>query len=313
MLNTYKAFKATRKTFDLICRGFASYHEPHHTLKSKGPSREDPIHDSTIARTYEDTLHKHDDHHDDHHGDHHGPTPPGGFPKKYGPVYWEESDRKYDDMMEEYRHLYPEPTKKDSPKSAQMLIANNTITKSKAFLQFMAHELQFTKTKQTTDYKRLPKIHENSVQLFFSPEISATMRAHRGSEYAYWFFALFVMKMPLFVVPCATMAYTFFTNAAIYEPCRRFVIRMDLLPHLEMVHFQKVGMFGQLYSKLVRIENLEKVDIESIRTQEQWFWALNAATTNEDMIFRDKETGEYYLFDRFGHWDWKGISHELLY
>ena len=40
---------------------------------------------------------------------------------------------------------------------------------------------------------------------------------------------------------------------------------MDLLPHLEMVHFQKVTAFGEVSSKLVRISNLEKVDIEILK------------------------------------------------
>ena len=46
---------------------------------------------------------------------------------------------------------------------------------------------------------------------------------------------------------------------------------MDLLPHLEMVHFQKVTAFGEVYSKLVRINNLEKVDIETLKENGKWF------------------------------------------
>ena len=54
-------------------------------------------------------------------------------------------------------------------------------------------------------------------------------------------------------------------QAFFYEVNRRLVTRMDLLPHLEMVHFQKVTAFGEVSSKLVRISNLEKVDIEILR------------------------------------------------
>jgi len=38
------------------------------------------------------------------------------------------------------------------------------------------------------------------------------------------------------------------------------VVRMDILPHLEMVSFQKVGPFGSVYNKLVKINDLEKLD-----------------------------------------------------
>lgn len=45
---------------------------------------------------------------------------------------------------------------------------------------------------------------------------------------------------------------------------RRFVVRMDILPHLEMVNMQKVGAFGKIYNKLVRIKDLEKVPYEEL-------------------------------------------------
>lgn len=45
---------------------------------------------------------------------------------------------------------------------------------------------------------------------------------------------------------------------------RRLVVRMDLLPHLEMVNMQKVGAFGQIYNKLVRVQDLEKVPFEEL-------------------------------------------------
>ena len=45
---------------------------------------------------------------------------------------------------------------------------------------------------------------------------------------------------------------------------------------------------------------------------ENYFWAQNVQLDAE-LIFRDKETGELFCFDRDGYWDWKAISHELLY
>ena len=40
---------------------------------------------------------------------------------------------------------------------------------------------------------------------------------------------------------------------------------MDFLPHLEMVHFQKITAFGNVYSKLVRTVDLEYVNFEELK------------------------------------------------
>lgn len=45
---------------------------------------------------------------------------------------------------------------------------------------------------------------------------------------------------------------------------RRLVVRMDILPHIEMINMQKVGIFGSTYNKLVRIQDLEKVPYEEL-------------------------------------------------
>jgi len=46
---------------------------------------------------------------------------------------------------------------------------------------------------------------------------------------------------------------------------RRLVVRLDILPHLEMVSVQRVGAFGVVYSKLYRIQDLEYVPYEAIK------------------------------------------------
>lgn len=43
------------------------------------------------------------------------------------------------------------------------------------------------------------------------------------------------------------------SQARYLELSRRLVTRMDLLPHLEMVHVHRLGSFGQIFSKLYRI------------------------------------------------------------
>jgi len=46
---------------------------------------------------------------------------------------------------------------------------------------------------------------------------------------------------------------------------RRLVVRMDILPHLEMISVQRVGAFGVLYTKLIRIQDLEYVPFETVK------------------------------------------------
>jgi hypothetical protein len=41
------------------------------------------------------------------------------------------------------------------------------------------------------------------------------------------------------------------------------VVRMDILPHIEMISMQKIGPFGGMYNKLVKISDLEKLDYET--------------------------------------------------
>ena len=53
-------------------------------------------------------------------------------------------------------------------------------------------------------------------------------------------------------------------KAWFYEMSRRLVVRMDLLPHVEMIHFLKIGAFGTVISKLARIDDLEKVNYEEL-------------------------------------------------
>ena len=54
-------------------------------------------------------------------------------------------------------------------------------------------------------------------------------------------------------------------QAKIYEMSRRLVVRMDILPHLEMISVQRVGAFGVLYTKLHRIQDLEYVPFETVK------------------------------------------------
>jgi hypothetical protein len=58
--------------------------------------------------------------------------------------------------------------------------------------------------------------------------------------------------------------FNFVNKAFAYEPSRRLVVRMDLLPHNHCINFVRIGSFGKLYNKIVRIEDLEYVEYEEL-------------------------------------------------
>ena len=39
---------------------------------------------------------------------------------------------------------------------------------------------------------------------------------------------------------------------------------MDLMPHLEMIQIQKVSALGFAYTKLIRIDDLEKIEFDDV-------------------------------------------------
>jgi hypothetical protein len=88
---------------------------------------------------------------------------------------------------------------------------------------------------------------------------------------------------------------------------------MDLLPHTQQVIIQRAGAFGHVYSKLIKIEDLEHVTYDSVSKNgklllpathlENYFWGLNYQTVDPQLIFRDKSTGELFMFDKTGVWN----------
>ena len=101
-------------------------------------------------------------------------------------------------------------------------------------------------------------------------------------------------------------------QAIFYEFSRRLVTRMDLLPHLESVSVQRIGLFGHVYNKIYRTQDLEYVRYEDVFDSENYFYSIIGHAFNRDLIFRDKQTGDYLLFDVKGYWDKEGLEHPLL-
>ncbi|KRW99601.1 hypothetical protein PPERSA_03402 [Pseudocohnilembus persalinus] len=177
---------------------------------------------------------------------------------------------------------------------------------------FFSKSFETSTVEQRNDFFRPPKVHENSVFVYQSKQLSNTVRKARSQEIIMFGAGLVCLTSPVFYVAFLVPAYYLWGNAYFYELSRRLVTRMDLLPHLEMISVQRVGAGGMLYNKLYRIQDLEYVTFQQVEDQENYFWALCKHVLDKHLIFKCKSTGEYLLFDQQGHWDHQGLNHALL-
>ena len=88
-----------------------------------------------------------------------------------------------------------------------------------------------------------------------------------------------------------------------------FTFHAELLPHTEQVVFHKADLFGRVKRIIVDIKNLEKVEAEIVPSK--MLWAVNMFDTN--MVFRDMETREVFVFDLNGIWNEDTLKHKLLF
>ena len=88
-----------------------------------------------------------------------------------------------------------------------------------------------------------------------------------------------------------------------------FTFHAELLPHSEQVVFHKGDLFGRVRRVIVDIKNLEKVDAEIIPSK--IMWGINMFDQN--MVFRDMETREVFVFDANGLWNEDTLKHKLLF
>jgi hypothetical protein len=162
------------------------------------------------------------------------------------------------------------------------------------------------------DSYRPPKIHENSILVYHGAQLANLNVNFRWYDpimlFCPWIFH------PGMIPPMMMQAgiYFWYLRAGVYEMGRRLVLRMDLLPHIESVSILKVGTFGGIYNEIVRTQDLEKVDRQSDYDKTNAMYEWNMTHMDWDMSFKNKVTGEIYVFEELGMWDYNGINHPLL-
>lgn len=88
-----------------------------------------------------------------------------------------------------------------------------------------------------------------------------------------------------------------------------FTFHAELLPHTEQVVFHKGDFFGNVRRIIVDIKNLEKIDADIIPAK--MLFAVNMFDSN--LVFRDMETKEVFVFDGNGIWNEDALKNKLLY
>lgn len=260
-----------------------------------------------FARHFGSAPKKHDGHdnHHDHHaapaGEHSGLTP-SEFYKKIGGI------QGYFMHQQDFFMRHNPPNKKWT---LTEILRTLPTSKGQTLIKMLAKQTTWLDTERpVSEVYNPPKIHENSVFLYQSEKLGGSLLKARRLEAP--LYAGLVLAFPSFALSISLFGtiYLLLSRASHYELGNRLVLRMDLLPHLESIAFQKIGPFGVTLTKIVRLSDLEK--IEPNFSEENAFWGYNIAL-DRDLVYRDNSTGELFVFDSNGLWSWEGISHKLLY
>lgn len=243
-----------------------------------------------------------------------------GGGKAFDPKFerdWETKNNKilYDKFMKEY----DVGEARKEPKSNVRLTVGTFMTdrmsdSTKNYLvQSFAANFQNKKVERVSvDQFKAPKITENSVLVYHGAD-------HSNQAVNMRWFDRWVLTLPLLTSPVPTMQavgmgfmYAMWGRGFVYEPTRRLVLRMDLLPHIESVSILKVGNFGQVYNEIVRVQDLEKISRDQDYSTANTVYHFNRNWIDWDMTFINKKSGERYMFEERGLWDWQGVNHPLI-
>lgn len=121
-------------------------------------------------------------------------------------------------------------------------------------------------TESETEVFNPPKLTDNSVLLYQSTtDYSSKLRSLRTFELpGLVFLGLFYPYVSeLFFV--LGVFYAIVVRGIVYEPTRRLVVRMDLLPDSETLYIQKIGLGGFIYGETVLLDELDRFEAYDVQ------------------------------------------------
>lgn len=151
------------------------------------------------------------------------------------------------------------------------------------------------------------KTSENGIFLYKSNQADALIRS-RVMDYFIvfsglgWLTGVSQFLLMPFIVACLRMP-------RVMAHVSFFTFHAELLPHTEQVVFHKADFYGGIRRIIVDIKNLEKIDADIVPSK--ILWGINMFDQN--MVFRDMETKEVFVFDANGIWNEDALTHKLLY
>ena len=174
--------------------------------------------------------------------------------------------------------------------------------RSPKFLKFLSARLD-RKTYQDSALRL--NITDNSVLLYYNNQVGASLPPMRFSELIVP--VLFLVRLKTLIPFLAYSLLMFLYQPFIVSASRLYVVRMDLLPHMEAIMFHKVGIFWTSRIEIVPIKNLVKLKFEHSK-YDYYFSYVHGL----DMLFTDTQTGQEYGFGFHGTWLDENLKHSLI-
>ena len=150
-------------------------------------------------------------------------------------------------------------------------------------------------------------VHENAEFLYQSKEATHAVR---------WGIADYCVLIPFGIWGFTSASYMILPAlvSLLYIPRRvtqtfYFTWHAELIPHEEVICFWKSGSFGGIRRIYVDVKNLEKVDASFVKNNLMWTGNM----FDQNMVFRDMESLEVFVFDKNGIWNEDTLNHKLLY
>jgi hypothetical protein len=141
-------------------------------------------------------------------------------------------------------------------------------------------------------------LHQNNLPLYTAPNASDSSLGFRKLDYMMlgllggWVTGV----APYLILPFVACASIVPRRLAIMH---YFTFHAELMPHTEQVTFLKADFFGNTRQIIVDIHNLEKIETDQCPNQLMFMMKV----FDNNMIFRDMESKEIFVFHSEGMWN----------
>ena len=134
------------------------------------------------------------------------------------------------------------------------------LIKKRIAVDFLSNNFVKSQDLQSSEYFNPPCLTDNSIFVCQSIELANEYKSTRNFDLFLTSSVLLLSPFSVYIGTMFAASYFMFANFSFYEPSRRIVVRMDILPHIESLSVFRIGFNGNLYNKIYKINALEKVN-----------------------------------------------------